>query len=101
MLIILCVGSREYPVQLQLVSFTESGFHVADRFPPGLLKLWDQACESIIRWRLFAETLTQEKKLNAEEFKKLGFPCAVPVSVRSIDTFMSSVTRLYQEKDRT
>lgn len=34
-----------------------------------------------IRWRLFAESLTQEKKLDAKALQNLGLPYVVPVAV--------------------
>lgn len=54
---------------------------MAEKIHPGLLKLWDDKCEPDIRWRLFAESLTQEKKLDAKALQNLGLPYVVPVAV--------------------
>jgi hypothetical protein len=53
----------------------------AEKIHPGLLKLWDGECEPDVRWRLFAEILTQGKKLDAVKLQKLGLPYVVPVAV--------------------
>ena len=34
-----------------------------------------------MRWRLFAESLTQDKKLDAKALQSLGLPYVVPVAV--------------------
>lgn len=74
-----CVENRKVPSQPTYVPVMR--MPRVGRIHPGLLKLWDDKCEPDIRWRLFAESLTKEKKLDPKALQNLGLPYVVPVAV--------------------
>ncbi|XP_021923344.1 constitutive coactivator of peroxisome proliferator-activated receptor gamma-like isoform X1 [Zootermopsis nevadensis] len=74
-----CIDSKTIPTEPTEVSVMR--ICNIERFHPGLIKLWDETCEPYCRWHLFAQSLTEEKKLDAKMLERLGLPYAVPVAV--------------------
>ncbi|XP_069696026.1 constitutive coactivator of peroxisome proliferator-activated receptor gamma-like isoform X1 [Periplaneta americana] len=75
----LCVESDVCPTEYQQVSI--EWIPNLRSIHPGLQHLWKKDCSPKCRWRLFAESLTQKKKLDASSLENLDFAYVVPVAV--------------------